>query len=199
MKNRRDFLRSGALMAGLAMIMPKELYSAQNTTTSINQAPVQKAITISIENREDKDLNVFLCNYKNRSYLEKYAIRNIAKKHSLPVDYIIHGYKQQQNIQYTGVDELLETMGNNPFIVKDMFVRANYPDQLKTTMIFWGLDHNSVQYLPFNDFFPGSHEQITGSTTIGVLSLGCKMTNQVMLAFEMKAGCSLSLTFIYDN
>ena len=155
-----------------------------------------KECKFSITNVADVDLNVVISNYKNRSYLERNGIRNIAKEHLGAVSSVIYGYKNQQNIQYAGVDELIETMGNNPFIVKDMHISSDHTDQLKTTMTLFRLDCNSVQELSFYDFFDPEYQNPVN--TIGIMNLGVEMNNQVMLAFEMKAGCSLSLTFIYQ-
>lgn len=195
MKNRRDFFKLG-LMGAVGIAIPNYAFTDQPMqafSSGLKKLPNYK---FSIVNTTDKDLNVFLCNYKNRSYLERYAIRDIAKKHSSPFDYIIHGHKPQQKILCLGADELFDKLNNNSFIIKDMFVRANILNQLETTMKLWTLRENSVYELTFSEFYTADQ---TTEDTIGVRSFNYPMTSETLLAFEMKAGCSLYITFIYED
>lgn len=150
---------------------------------------------ITISNNGDKDLNVFLCDYMNRSYLERYAIRKITKKHSSPLGFVIYGCEQEK-VQFTGSGNWLGVMCDDSVIVKDIVVSANNLLQLKTTMALLRLDGGLVEYLSFYGFWDTDH---TPNNTISIRAINIELTRQVMLAFEMKARCSLTITFILNN
>ena len=150
---------------------------------------------ITINNTGDKNLNVFISNYMNRSYIEKYAIRNIVKENSDKVDFVIYGCEQQE-IEFTGVEYLIGSMYNKSVIVKDLLVCVNHPEQMKTTMTILRLDVDCVEYFYFHEYY--SKNQIPNET-IKISNVWLELSKEVMLCFEMKAQSSLAITFILNN
>lgn len=145
---------------------------------------------ITIKNLGNKDQNVIL--YPGE-------LSEILKVLSAEYDEenFIFYERGNNNIEVIGAESFLEHFATNPTI-KDLIIRSDSCQQLKTTMSLYKVNYGGRmpfwgwQYLPFTEFVNGdSNEAI-------VDGFGVKLNINTVMAFEMKAGCSLSLTFIYQ-
>ena len=202
MKSRRNFLRCGALMAGLAIIMPKELYSVPvQKEIPINLSPLPVVITsnwrnglaqtITIKNTLDKEQTVMLCQ-------DSLLMNEFIKYHYNDSDDVVYG-KHNAGIEFFGVESYLKHIAVNPMVVKDLIVQQDNIKQMKTSLLYMPkpLDQEDCNFL----YFPlyNSSDEVPVWLEIIFQNLYLPFNSSTFLRIPMKADCSLSLTFIYEQ
>lgn len=187
-------------MAGLAMLVPKELYSAPKAIP-IKPTPVVITSnwmnglvqTFTIKNRGDKEKLVILCPEKDSLLISEFIDKTWEDD-----DYIVFG-KHKTNIEFIGVQSFIKYIAGNPTVVKNIIVQSDNIRQMNTSMEY--IQNPNLAFENFDSLYLPFHNVGEEFPPLGIIfpNLYLPFNAKTLLRIPMKAGCSLSLTFIYED
>jgi hypothetical protein len=151
---------------------------------------------ITIANSDTKDCTVILCQ-KPKSGFHQSQMKEDLKEHIGYGACIIYG-QMDDSIKCSGVAEFLKYIALNPSSLWDFSGQSDSAEQVQTVMTLARVGKEEgvkdVQYFPFGEFVHNSHPK-----EFYVREMWLKLDCQSLMAIKMKAGCSLSLTFVFPD